>query len=253
MLFLKLDKIIIFLIICVYSLHAATLNIAVAANVSYAINELKAKFHQKHPNINVEITLGGSGKLTAQILHGAPYDLLLSANMAYPEALYNRGFATTPPKVYAQGAVAMLSTHVRDFSQGIFIVKSPNIKRIAIANPKTAPYGKATVEALKNAKLYKAVKNKFVYGESISQTVAYTMIAADIGFVAKSALYSKKMQRFKEHKNWIAVNPKLYTPIKQGVVILKRAKNNHDATLFYDFLTTSDAKAIFKKYGYNVE
>ena len=247
-----MKKIYFILLIITSIAHATTLNLAVAANVSYAIDELKAKFHQKYPDVHLEVTLGGSGKLTAQILHGAPYDMLLSANMAYPEALYNKGLATTPPKVYAQGALAILSTHAKDFSQGIFIVKNPNIKRIAIANPKTAPYGKATIEALKNAKLYKSVKNKFIYGESISQTVAYTMMAADIGFIAKSSLYSKKMQHFKEHKNWIAVDPKLYTPIKQGVVILKRAKNSKAAKLFYDFLTTTDAKAIFKKYGYSV-
>ena len=232
-------------------LHAGTINIALAANVSYAINDLKTAFAKKYPDTKVEITLGGSGKLTAQIKNGAPYDIFMSANMRYPNALYRQNLAITQPKVYAQGALAMLSLRPRDFTKGITIVTEKNIRRIAIANPRTAPYGKASIEALKNAKLYESVKKKLIYGESIAQTVTYAVTAADIGFIAKSALYSSKMQRFKEGRNWTEVDAKLYTPIEQGIVLLKRAKNNLDAKHFYDFILSDEAKKIFKRYGYN--
>jgi molybdate transport system substrate-binding protein len=247
-----LKKIIVVSLLFVGSLYAGSINIALAANVSYAINELKSEFHKMHPDIDVEVTLGSSGKLTAQIKNGAPYDIFMAANMKYPEALYKDGFATSKPTIYAQGSLAILSNTKKDFTQGIKLVEDKKIKTIAIANPQTAPYGKAAIEALKNAGLYEKVKNKFVNAESISQTVAYTVTATDVGFIAKSSLYSPKMKRFKEDVNFKDVDAKLYTPIKQGIIILKKAKENKDATAFYDFILSKKAKEIFKRYGYIV-
>jgi len=245
-------KIIIVSLLFVGSLFASSINIAVAANVSYAINELTSAFEKTYPNVKVEVTLGGSGKLTAQIKNGAPYDIFMAANMKYPQALYQSGLALGEPVIYAQGSLAILSNRKKDFTQGIKLVEDKNIKTIAIANPKIAPYGKAAMEALKNAGLYEKVKNKFVNAESISQTVAYTVTATDIGFIAKSSLYSPKMKRFKEDVNFKDVDAKLYTPIKQGIVILKNGKENKDATAFYDFILSKKAKEIFKRYGYRV-
>ena len=232
-------------------LQAQTITVALAANVSYAMDALKSAFYKKYPDTKLRIIIGGSGKLKAQIKNGAPYDIFMSANMLYPQTLYREKIAITKPKIYAQGALAILSQKQRDFSQGIAVVNDKNIKRIAIANPKTAPYGKAAKEALQNANLYMTIKPKLIYGESIAQTVTYTMTAADIGFIAKSALYSPKMQQFQKNKNWIEIDSKLYTPISQGIVILKHGKNNQSAQAFYDFIISPDAKTIFKKYGYN--
>ena len=232
-------------------LYAQNITVALAANVSYAIDELKSTFHKKHPDADLRIIIGGSGKLKAQIQNGAPYDIFMSANMRYPEALYKEKIAITKPKIYAEGALAILSQKARDFSKGIAIIKDSKVRRIAIANPKTAPYGKAAMEALKNAKLYALIKTKLIYGESIAQTVTYTMTAADLGFIAKSALYSPKMKDFQKEKNWIEVDAHLYTPIAQGIVILKHAKNNRAAEAFYNFIISPEAKKIFKKYGYN--
>jgi len=231
-------------------LQASTINVAVAANVSYAIDELKAAFHKINHDINVRVTLGSSGKLTAQITRGAPYGLFMSANMKYPEALFAKNIAITKPTIYAKGALAYLSVKKQDFSLGINLLKSEKIRRIAIANPKTAPYGKATVEALKNARIYKDIESKFVYGESISQTVSYAVTAADIGIIAKSSLYSSRMSRFKEGINWVSFDSKLYTPIEQGIVLLKFSKNAQEYRAFYDFILSEEAKVIFKKYGY---
>ncbi|WP_297440685.1 molybdate ABC transporter substrate-binding protein [Sulfurimonas sp.] len=247
-----MKKTVFLLLFIMTNLFAEKLNIAVAANVGYAINDLVTAFNKTHPSTKVQITLGGSGKLTAQINRGAPYDILMSANMKYPQSLYKTGQGASKPRVYAQGALALFSAKVRDFSQGINIVKNKDIHRIAIANPKTAPYGKASVQALQNAKLYEAVKSKFIYGESIAQTVAFSVTAADLGFIAKSALYSDKMQAYKENKNWIALDTKLYTPIKQGIIILKRAKTNTAAKAFYDFISSTQAQKIFQRYGYTL-
>ncbi len=247
-----LKKLLLSILIVYSSLSAGNINIAVAANVSYAIDDLKKEFKKLYPNINIRVTLGGSGKLTAQIKYGAPYQLFMSANMKYPNSLYKENIAITKPLIYAQGSLAILSNKKQDFSQGINIVTNKKIKKIAIANPKTAPYGKATVEALKNAKIYQNIKKKFIYGESISQTVSYTVTATDIGFIAKSSLYSPKMAQFKKEIHWIDVNPKLYTPINQGIVILKDGKENKEVKAFYDFILSKRAKKILENFGYMV-
>ena len=233
-------------------LYAQSVTVALAANVSYAMDELKTAFNKHYPDTKLRIIIGGSGKLKSQIQNHAPYDIFMSANMHYPEALYKEKEAITQPKIYAYGALAILSQKRRDFSKGIAIVTDPAIRHIAIANPKTAPYGKAAFEALKNAKLYEKIKNKLIFGESIAQTVTYTMTAADLGFIAKSALYSPRMKAFKEGVNFVEVDPKLYTPIAQGIVLLKHGKNNSDAKAFYRFILSDEAQQIFKRYGYSL-
>ncbi len=233
-------------------LYAGTINIAVAANVSYAIDTIKKEFNKLHPNTDVRVILGSSGKLTAQIKNGAPYQLFMAANMKYPEALYKDGIAVTKPIIYAQGSLAYLSSKKQDFSKGIKLLRSSSIKKIAIANPQTAPYGKAAIEAMKNGGVYADANDKFVYAESISQTVSYAVTAADIGFIAKSSLYSPKMKHFKKGDNWMAVDTKLYTPINQGIVILQNGKSNSEVKAFYDFILSTKAKKILSDFGYLV-
>jgi molybdate transport system substrate-binding protein len=232
------------------SLYASDIKVALAANVSYAIDELLQEFYKSNHDTKVKVSLGSSGKLTAQIKNGAPYDIFMSANMKYPNTLYHDKKALTKPVVYAKGSLALLSVKKFDLSKGLTLLKDKNIKKIAMANPKTAPYGIATKEALENAKLYHDIKSKLVYGESISQTVAFTIKATDIGFIAKSALFNPKLSHFKKGKNWIEIDSKLYTPIEQGIVMIKRSKS---AEVFYDFILSPKAKEIFKKYGYIVE
>jgi len=245
-----LKKIILILGILGNVVFAGNINLAVAANVSYAIDNLITKFHETNPNTKVQVTLGSSGKLTAQIKNGAPYQLFLSANMKYPKALYKQNIAITKPLVYAKGSLAILSDKKIDFTQGINVITQKSISKIAIANPRTAPYGKAALEAITKKGLLQSTQKKFAYAESVTQTVAYTLTAADIGFVAKSSLFSPKMKRYKQNENWIEVDPTLYTPIDQGIVILKNAQDNKEAKAFYDFVLSKDAKVIFKKYGY---
>ena len=240
-------KLLLLLTLFTSYLGAGNITIAVAANVSYTIEDLKKEFNKTHPDIKVRVTLGSSGKLTAQIKHGAPYQLFMSANMKYPQALYIDKIAINEPTVYALGSLALLSHKKRDLNSGVELLRSNKISKIAVANPKTAPYGIAAKEALKNARIYNDIKKKFVFGESISQTVSYTVTAADIGIIAKSSLYTKNMKKYKKNLNWVAIDTKLYTPIKQGIVMLDR---NKDVKAFYDFILSVDAQKIFKDYGY---
>ena len=242
-----MKKLLLFLCFSPFALFAQEITIAVAANMSYAVETLVSSFEKQHPDIKVHVTLGSSGKLAIQIQNGAPYDLYMAANMAYPQALYEANLTQQPPKAYAQGLLALFSTKPQDFSKGLVVLKDPSIKRIAVANPKTAPYGQATQELLQNAHLYNEIKEKFVYGESIAQTISYTIIATDLGVIAKSALYSKHMQAYKENVNWLAIDPTLYTPIRQGMVILHPTP---DVQKFYDFILGQKAQTLFQSYGY---
>jgi len=232
------------------ALQANTVKLAVAANLSFAIKELSASFEKTHPNTHIATTIGGSGKLAAQILHSAPYDIFLSANTLYPQKLYTLKKGLREPKVYARGSLILLSVKPRELSKGLNILEASSIKRIAIANPKTAPYGKATLEALQNAHLYKKIQHKLIYGESIAQTLNYTLHASDLGFIAKSALYAPELQKFEQNRNWIDVPSNLYTPIEQGALLLTHAKNNKAAQAFYEYLFSREAQEILHKYGY---
>ena len=233
-------------------LQAGSVRVAVAANMSDAIGALTQAFAQRHPDIRVQVTLGGTGKLVAQIRHGAPYDLLMAADMDYPSTLYRDGLALALPRVYARGALALLSTKARDFSAGLRLLEDPAIESIAIANPKTAPYGKASFHALQKAGLLQKLKPKFVYGESISQTAAHTVSAADIGFVARSSLCSPQMTRYREGRQWAAVDASLYDPIDQGMVILGSVNAGKETQVWYDFMLSPEAGKILQQYGYTL-
>lgn len=234
------------------SLLAGEISVAVAANLSDVIEVFKTEFAKTNPNTKVNTVLGASGKFTTQIKSGAPFDLFLSADMKFPESLYAENIAVTKPVVYASGALAMVSTKGLDLSKGMAIVADPKVEKVAIANPKTAPYGTASVEAFKNANVFDKVEPKLVQGDSIGQALQFAMTAADVGFVNASAFYSDKMKAYKKGVQWVDVDPKLYTPIAQGIVLLKQAENNAEAKAFYDFLLSAKAKQIFKNYGYLV-
>ncbi|MFV0482191.1 MAG: molybdate ABC transporter substrate-binding protein [Campylobacteraceae bacterium] len=231
---------------------AAELNLAVAANVQNAFPELEKAFNKIYPDIKLNPSFGESGNFRTQIKNGAPYDIFLSADMKFAQEIFDASMAVKEPAVYAEGALAMFSAKKLDLSKGLDILKDSSVKKISIANPDTAPYGKASVEAITNAKLYDEVKSKLVQAESIGQVVAQVTTAADIGFPAKSAFYTDKMAQYKEGVNWISVDPKLYNPISQGVVVIKNAKNSDEALKFYNFILSDEGKKIFVAFGYNV-
>lgn len=229
-----------------------SVTVATAANVSYAMEALKRDFESVHPDIRLHIIIGSSGKLTAQIRNGAPYDLFLSADLKYPNALFQDGVTVSKPVVYAKGSLALLCSKRCDISQGLALLKKSSIEKIAIANPKTAPYGKAAVEALQKAALLEELRPKFIYGESVSQTLIYTLNAADAGLVAASLLYSPKLAYLKEGRDWTRVKSSLYTPIEQGMVLLKSSPDKQGAKEFFDYIQSKRAKDILRKYGYKV-
>jgi len=245
-----MKTIILLMLLIKAGLCASEITVAVAANLSYVVEDLKKEFSRSHPDINVRVIIGSSGKLSSQIRNGAPYGLFMSADMHYPQTLFADKIALFKPQVYAQGTLAYFSTQERDFSKGIELLRAESIEKIALANPVTAPYGKAAQTAMENAGVYTDVKSKLVFAESVSQSLSYVFTAADIGIIASSSLHTKKMKKYKENIHWIEVNRKLYEPIKQGVVLLKHSENIKAYELFYSFILGNEAKNIFKKHGY---
>ncbi len=229
------------------------ITVAVAANMQYTMQALVAEF-DKTDKTKIDVVLGASGNLTQQIMQGAPFDIFVSADTSFPQKLFDNNFVAEPPKVYAHGLLVLWTTKMNDqLKQDLKLLLDNNIQHIAIANPKTAPYGMAAEFILKKYNLYDHVSSKLVTGESISQTSQFIATgAADIGFTAKSIVISDEM---KDKGKWVELNPNDYPPIKQAAVLLKYSQLDHaaESKKFYDFLFSAKAKAIFKKFGYIVQ
>lgn len=225
--------------------------IAVAANVQFAMQEIEENF-EKESGMPIDQVISSSGKLTAQILQGAPYDIFISADMKYPDTLYKNGFATAPPRVYANGTLVLWTFKDFDLANGVDVLKNPSVQKIAIANPSTAPYGEQTVRLLRHYNLYQEIEPKLVFGESIAQTNQYiTSGACELGFTAKSIVLAPEMQG---KGAWIELDATAYAPIQQGVVITKFGNREHPeaSQRFFDFLFSEKGRTILEKHGYQL-
>jgi len=238
----------IFFLLLLFTLsYGQTLRVAASANIQYPIKEIINEFKKVY-DINVVTVISSSGKLTAQIERGAPYDIFLSANMKYPQYLYKKGIAVGKPMIYAEGVLVLWSMkNIPLKKEGINILEEKYIKKISVPNPKNAPYGYEAVKVMKNAGIYDQVKNKLVYGESVMQSTQYIYKKlVDVGFTSKSVVLSPKL---KNKGIWIEIDKKMYDPIKQGVVMIRK---NVYSERFLRFLFSEKAKKILKKYGYRV-
>ncbi|MEH0153251.1 molybdate ABC transporter substrate-binding protein [Limibacter armeniacum] len=225
------------------------ITIAAAANMQFAIQALADSFAKEH-RLEYNLVISSSGKLTAQIKEGAPYDIFVSANMKYPKEIDSIGKAATTPKVYAYGKLVLWSM-MENISPSIEALTGNKVNHIALANPATAPYGKAATESLEKTELTEKVKGKLVFGESIAQTNQFiTSKSAELGFTALSVVLSPEM---KGKGKWTQVPDSLYTPLEQGVIIVKQDKTVRPEVLrFYQYLFSTDAKKILKAFGYAV-
>jgi molybdate transport system substrate-binding protein len=228
---------------------AQNVKVAVAANLQSVIKVLQNDFN-KRTGINIEPIIGASGNLSAQIRNGAPFDVFLSADMNFSEALFKDGLAAGKPVVYATGVLIIASNSNIKLNEWEKLLTGTAINKIAIANPATAPYGKAAKEALMRKGLFNQLEPKIVIGESISQVNLYISTgAAEVGFTTQSFV---KDAAGKTKIYYKVIDPKLYSPIEQGLVVLKHGEGNPAAEKFYKYLLSRPAKAIFKAYGYLV-
>ncbi|MFC6859452.1 molybdate ABC transporter substrate-binding protein [Zunongwangia atlantica] len=238
----------IFFFSCKSEKESDVLKIATAANMQFAMNDLIETFQQE-TGIQCEIVITSSGKLTAQIKAGAPFDVFVSADLKYPNTLFKEGFGEEKPKIYANGTLVLWTTS-ENIEPSLDILFKEKIKHIAVANPKTAPYGRATEEFLEKTGKFNELESKLVFGESISAVNRYIHSgSAAIGFTAKSVVLSPKM---KNVGNWIEIDPSQYSSIQQAALLLKseQPETIKNARKFYEFLFSAKAKEILEEYGY---
>lgn len=222
------------------------ITVAVAANAQFALEEIKV-LYEKETGLKVDLVKGASGKLTAQIREGAPFDVFVSADTVYPHTLNKEGLTAERPQIYAYGALVLWAIH-GPAPKDIHTLHDPLIRKVAIANSRLAPYGEAAVQALKYYKLYDKIESRLVYGESLSQVSQYVLSgAAQAAFTSRSIVVSAEM---KGQGKWIEVDSKAYSPLAQSAVLLKSAPP--EAKKFYRYLFSPSCKSIWKKYGYRV-
>lgn len=225
------------------------LRVAVAANMSFSILEIAQSFELEY-DVKVEISTASSGLLTSQIINGAPFDVFIAANMEYPLALYNQGLATEPV-VYAFGNIVLAAQ--RELPQGKTwkeVLLQEDIKRIAIADPKSAPYGIATLEALRNEEVYLSLLSKIVLGESVTQVNQYLSTGSvDLAFTSNAF-----KANFEEDFNYYEIPNHLYRPIEQGVSIIKQKQGNMKTVseLFINYLKGETGNRVLLNHGFSI-
>ncbi len=226
--------------------------IAAASDLLYAMQTLAAEF-QTATGCGIRVSLGSSGNFYSQIENGAPFDLFFSADMEYPKKLEVHGFAVPgSARVYGVGQIVLW---VRNDSQlnvgrGLEALRDPVVKKIAIANPRHAPYGRAAEQALKAAGVYRLVQQRFVLGENISQAMQFVESGnADAGILALSLALSPALAG---KGRYAQIPEALYAPIEQAVVLLRVARNPAMARAFLDFTQTPAGVQVLAKYGFAV-
>ena len=229
---------------------AQNLRVAAAANLQSVITVLQKDFKHRS-GIQIEPIIGSSGKLVAQIKNGAPFDVFLSADMSFPHALDKDGLALQTPAVYAYGSLIICSSKNVGLENWPRTLLTNRVKKIAIANPSIAPYGLAAQQALQHKGVLDNIQKKLVFGESISQVNTYiTTGSVEVGFTTHALI---KDLANKTQLHWKLVDTKLYSPIEQGMVVLKNTRNKANAQKFFNYLQSAPAKKIFVQYGYKVK
>lgn len=232
--------------------RGAELTVAAAADLKFALDEIVADFQKTHSNATVKVSYGASGNLFAQIDNGAPFDLFLSADVQLPKKLIEKKLAGEGALFqYAVGHVVLWVGNESKLDvqkRGIEALLDPSVRKIAIANPEHAPYGRAAVAALKSLGVYDQIAGKLVRGENVSQTAQFVQSgAADAGLIALSLARSPKM---KDAGRYWEVPASAYPKLEQGGVILSRTREPELARALRDAVTGAHGKEILRRYGF---
>jgi molybdate transport system substrate-binding protein len=227
-----------------------TVTVAAASDLIYVLEETARNF-EKASGCKVRLSTGSSGNFLTQIENGAPFDVFLSADIAYPKRLEAETLAAPGSTyLYAVGKLVLWTRNDSgvDVGKGLAVLRDPAVKKIAIANPAHAPYGRAAEEALRKAGVYDTVKDRLVLGENISQTAEFVESGnATAGIIALSLIESPAMKG--KGRSW-NIPGEMYTPIEQGAVVLNAAPNPRGARQFLDYLKTPAATALFDRFGF---
>jgi molybdate transport system substrate-binding protein len=237
-------------ILLVISASAQKVNVAAAANLRYVLEEIKIAYVKQNPKVKINLTFGASGTLVQQISNGAAFDFFLAADNEFPMKLKAKGLTTGSIDVYAYGKLALYSITLPVDKKGLDVLKDPAVKKIAIANPATAPYGERSITLLKSFKLYESLNEKIVIAENITAAAQYAFTGnTELGFVALSLALAPEMIG---KGNFYIIPQKLYVPIAQACVLIKKSTVNTEASKFRKFVLSPETKAIWDKYGYTM-
>jgi molybdate transport system substrate-binding protein len=228
--------------------------VAAAADLRFALDELLAEFRRARPDINVEATYGSSGNFFAQIQNGAPFDLFLSADTDYPRQLVAKGLAPQGSEfVYAVGHIVVWVRRASALDVeklGAKPLLDPSVRKVAIANPRYAPYGRAAEAALKSLGLYDKVKDRLVLGDNVAQTAQFVETgAADIGIIGLAQALAPALR---EQGRFWKVPADAYPRMDQAGVILARARDVPAAEAVREFVLSGQGKEVLKRYGFSV-
>jgi molybdate transport system substrate-binding protein len=229
-----------------------TLSIAAAADLVYCLKELNQDFARQHPGVDVKVSIGSSGNFFAQIQKGAPFDGFLSADLNFPKELVRAGLADGRSLLtYAVGRIVVWTVNPAvDVSRGLAVVSEPAVRKFAIANPGHAPYGRAAKAALEHEGLWASASGKIVMGENIAQTGQFIQTGnADAGIVAMSLVLSPALEKV---GTWKEIPPEFYPKLEQGAVITAHGAGNPAAQMYFDFLRSKEARAVFDRYGFRL-
>jgi molybdate transport system substrate-binding protein len=230
------------------ALAGETVTIAAAADLRYCLDEIVATFRQAHAGADVDVVYGSSGNFKTQIEQGAPFDLYFSADMAYPRELAKAGFAASDVQAYALGRLVLWSNVIDASKLTIADVVRADIRKIAIANPQHAPYGKRAEQALRASGAWDRVESKLVFGENIAQTAQFAQTGnADVGIIALSLVIGPEMAG----KGKYSLIPEhLHQPLEQGFVTTTHGARNALAKAFADNMRAPQTRAVMVRYGF---
>jgi molybdate transport system substrate-binding protein len=236
------------LLLTATTLHAAEpMRIAAASDLRYALDDILDVYRKAHPSSRVEVVYGSSGKLTTQIINGAPFDVFFAADIAFPQKLEQQGLTETPPAVYAVGRIVIWSNTVDAERLTLADLAGDSITRIAIAQPAHAPYGMRAREAMQAAGVWDSVQDKLVFGENIAHAAQMVESgAAQVGIIALSLARFPALAMHGHH----LIDDALHAPLTQGFVVTRHGRDKPQAATFAAFMATDTAHAIMARYGF---
>ena len=228
--------------------HADKITVAAAADLKFAMDEIVIGFNKNHSGDEVMVVYGSSGKFHTQIQQGAPYDLFFSADIGFPRELAKQGQAASEVKPYAVGRIVLWSAEMDATKMTLASLADPKITKIAIANPKHAPYGKRAEETLRSAGLWEKMQPKLVFGENISQTAQYVQTGnAQVGIIALSLVLNPELSK---KGGYYLIPDNMHNPLEQGYIITKRGGNKPLAKQFAEYMGSKQARGVMTKYGF---
>jgi len=226
---------------------AESFTIAAASDLRFALSEIVDDFKLNYPGHDITVIFGSSGRMSTQIINGAPFDIFFSADISYPLLLKEQQLTATEPAVYALGRIVLWSSRMDASAMTLHDLIRSDIRRIAIAQPMHAPYGQRAQEALEALGIWNQLQSKLVYGENIAHAAQMAESgAADVGIIALSLALFPDMQAHGYH----LIDEQLHQPLSQSFVVTLRGAEKAGVSQFADFITTAAAHAIMEKYGF---